>query len=52
MVLAWLTRERVIPALRRVPVAWPALETLGCAVLIALVFVFLRPINQFIYFQF
>jgi D-alanyl-lipoteichoic acid acyltransferase DltB (MBOAT superfamily) len=49
---AWLAREYVIPPLRRVPVAWPVVQTAGYAVVIALMFVFLRPINQFIYFQF
>jgi alginate O-acetyltransferase complex protein AlgI len=49
---AWLARERALPALRRVPVIWPAAQAIGWAVAIALVFVFLRPIKQFIYFQF
>jgi D-alanyl-lipoteichoic acid acyltransferase DltB (MBOAT superfamily) len=49
---AWSAGEHVIPRLRRLPVVWPVVETAGWAVVIALVFVFLRPINQFIYFQF
>jgi len=49
---AWCVREWGIPSLRRTRVLWPVVETAGWAVVIALVFVFLRPINQFIYFQF
>jgi D-alanyl-lipoteichoic acid acyltransferase DltB (MBOAT superfamily) len=52
VVAAWLVRENAIPALRRTPLAWPVVQTAAYAVAIALVFVFLRPINQFIYFQF
>jgi D-alanyl-lipoteichoic acid acyltransferase DltB (MBOAT superfamily) len=52
VVWAWLAREYVIPALRRTPFAWPVVQTAGYTVAIALVFVFLRPITQFIYFQF
>ena len=52
VVAAWAGREYAIPALRRLPLLWPVVETAGWALAIALVFVFLRPINQFIYFQF
>ena len=52
MVAAWAAREYAIPALRRIPLLWPVVETAGWALTIALVFVFLRPISQFIYFQF
>jgi alginate O-acetyltransferase complex protein AlgI len=43
---------RVRPRLAERPIAWPVLETAGLTVMVALVFVFLRPISQFIYFQF
>ena len=46
------TREHLLPALDRWPAASFAVHTLGYAFAIALVFVFLRPIQQFIYFQF
>jgi D-alanyl-lipoteichoic acid acyltransferase DltB (MBOAT superfamily) len=52
VVAAWAARELALPGLRRRPVLWPVVQTAGWAVAIALVFVFLRPINQFIYFQF
>jgi D-alanyl-lipoteichoic acid acyltransferase DltB (MBOAT superfamily) len=52
VVAAWVANEYVFPALRRVPVAWPVVQVAGYTVAIALVFVFLRPISQFIYFQF
>ena len=52
VITAWATREWVLPALRRVPVVWPVVQASGWAVAMALVFVFLRPIKQFIYFQF
>lgn len=52
-VLAYLSATYVIPALRRGPaLLWRATETLAYGVAIALVFTFLRPITQFIYFQF
>jgi D-alanyl-lipoteichoic acid acyltransferase DltB (MBOAT superfamily) len=45
-------RDVVQPWLMRRPLVWTATQASGYAVLVALVFVFLRPINQFIYFQF
>ena len=52
VIAAWAAREWVIPALRRVPFVWPVVHAGGWAFAMALVFVFLRPIKQFIYFQF
>jgi hypothetical protein len=46
------TTQRDTRLLRNRPLLWPVLRTAGYTVAIALVFVFLRPINQFIYFQF
>ena len=51
--VAYLTATYLLPKLRRGPtVVWASLETAAYGVAIALVFVFLRPITQFIYFQF
>ena len=45
-------KEKLLPRLDRLPVlAWVG-DSLSVAVMTALVIVFLRPINQFIYFQF
>jgi D-alanyl-lipoteichoic acid acyltransferase DltB (MBOAT superfamily) len=52
VVAAYTVREHLLPALDRWPAASFAVHTLGYALAIALVFVFLRPIQQFIYFQF
>ena len=49
---AYAFKRTVGPILRRNRVTWAVVETAGFGVVIALVFVFLRPINQFIYFQF
>lgn len=50
--IVFLVREKLMPLLQR----WHSLAFLGstasAAVMVALVIVFLRPINQFIYFQF
>ncbi len=43
---------RALPDLERHRVAWGVAQTAAFAVAFTLVFVFLRPINQFIYFQF
>ena len=45
-------KERLLPRLARWPVLAWAGDSLSVAVMTALVIVFLRPINQFIYFQF
>jgi D-alanyl-lipoteichoic acid acyltransferase DltB (MBOAT superfamily) len=42
----------ILPALQRRPVAFFTCRAVSYAVMITLVFVFLRPISQFIYFQF
>ena len=51
-VATWAAQKWVIPVLRRSPLAWGAIEAGALAVVIILVFIFLRPITQFIYFQF
>ena len=45
-------KEKLLPRLARRPVLAWAGDSLSVAVMTALVIVFLRPINQFIYFQF
>ena len=52
VVLTFLSREVVSPWLRRYRPASFALETICLAGIVGLVFVFLRPMRQFIYFQF
>ena len=42
----------MVPKLHHRHVAWALTETAGFAMMVAMVFVFLRPIMQFIYFQF
>lgn len=45
-------KEKLLPRLEKLPVlAWSG-DTLSVAVMTAVVIIFLRPINQFIYFQF
>ena len=51
VIAAWAVHE-LLPALARRPWVAFAGQTLAYAVAIALVFVFLRPLQQFIYFQF
>jgi D-alanyl-lipoteichoic acid acyltransferase DltB (MBOAT superfamily) len=52
-ILAYLIRTRLVPVLsERYRAGYLALETVTYSVAIALVFIFLRPIAQFIYFQF
>ncbi len=52
MIAAYLIRQFVLPVLKRHQVSWSLLETATMTVCVALVFVYLRPITQFIYFQF
>ncbi len=52
VLLSWVFKEAILPLISRHRVPWAIANTLGYAVAIALVFVLLRPINQFIYFQF
>lgn len=51
-VLTYALRNAVVPRLARHPVPWTLVCAGSYALVIALVFVFLRPISQFIYFQF
>ena len=52
MIGVYFFRIRVAPILRRRQWDWATMESLAFGGIIALVFVFLRPIVQFIYFQF
>lgn len=52
MVVAWLSHEYFVIWIHKRKWLWFLGEILISSVAIALVFVFLRPINQFIYFQF
>lgn len=52
IVAAHTLKNVAMPRLARWPLLSTATQTAGYAVVIALVFIFLRPINQFIYFQF
>jgi hypothetical protein len=49
---AWLVRTRLSPWLGRRPLVVPALRTAALGVVLAGVFLYLRPVAQFIYFQF
>jgi D-alanyl-lipoteichoic acid acyltransferase DltB (MBOAT superfamily) len=49
---AYAFRNAMLPRVGRFRAGWALAETGAFAVIIALVFVFLRPIKQFIYFQF
>ncbi|MBK11983.1 MAG: alginate O-acetyltransferase [Crocinitomicaceae bacterium] len=48
---AWATSSRILPKLRNSTV-WGPFRIAQYALMVTLVLVFLRPINQFIYFQF
>ncbi|MGB1122896.1 MAG: MBOAT family O-acyltransferase, partial [Flavobacteriales bacterium] len=50
--LSWLGFERISPRLKSFTLAEYPLRLVQYTVMILMVFVFLRPINQFIYFQF
>jgi D-alanyl-lipoteichoic acid acyltransferase DltB (MBOAT superfamily) len=52
MVATYYTTHWLAPRLRSRPLVFTFAETASLAVIISLVFVFLRPISQFIYFQF
>ena len=52
VLVVYAFKRTVAPLLQRNRVTWAVVETVGLGVVIVLVFVFLRPINQFIYFQF
>ena len=49
--LAWSFAHLVLPRLQR-SVLWYPARVIQYTVMVALILVFLRPINQFIYFQF
>jgi D-alanyl-lipoteichoic acid acyltransferase DltB (MBOAT superfamily) len=49
---AYATNRWVLPQIERHPITFVALRSVGYTVVIASVFIFLRPISQFIYFQF
>lgn len=52
VLLAQLISRHVIPRLKKFPIVWTGIETLALTLVATLVFVFLRPVSQFIYFQF
>jgi D-alanyl-lipoteichoic acid acyltransferase DltB (MBOAT superfamily) len=52
MLFTYWFEQVVVPILESYRAPWVALQGVAYSVCIALVFVFLRPINQFIYFQF
>jgi D-alanyl-lipoteichoic acid acyltransferase DltB (MBOAT superfamily) len=52
MLVTYLVQTELVPRLRRHPVPWFLLESASLAAIVTLVFIFLRPIRQFIYFQF
>ena len=52
MIGLYLFKVRIAPAIQRSPILWASVETANLTVVITLVAVFLRPISQFIYFQF
>lgn len=49
---AWVVQKWLIEPLKRVPLLWLLVESAALTVVVLTVFVFLRPITQFIYFQF
>ncbi|MBX9788279.1 MAG: MBOAT family protein [Pirellulales bacterium] len=51
-VATYVVDRWVAPKLRQVPLVWIPLESIAFAFLIAAVFIYLRPIRQYIYFQF
>jgi len=52
IISCYLFKTEVVPLVRRWRPIWAVAETIGFTVIIALVIIFLRPISQFIYFQF
>jgi alginate O-acetyltransferase complex protein AlgI len=52
ILLTYVVREYLVERLEARPLFWTFSQAVGYFVVIALVFVFLRPISQFIYFQF
>ncbi|MEX0751337.1 MAG: MBOAT family O-acyltransferase [Xanthobacteraceae bacterium] len=52
IVAAWAARNFLMPSMERRPFATALAEAAAFAVMTPLIFLYLRPINQFIYFQF
>jgi D-alanyl-lipoteichoic acid acyltransferase DltB (MBOAT superfamily) len=52
IVAAWAARRFVMPSMARRPVLIAVAEATAFAVMVPLIFLYLRPVNQFIYFQF
>jgi len=52
IIITYLIKRFIVPAYSRQPLLSIAGESILFSIIIGLVFVFLRPINQFIYFQF
>ncbi len=50
--MAAAVKRLVVPLLAPRPLAFAVAQTAGYSLMIALIFIFLRPISQFIYFQF
>jgi hypothetical protein len=50
--LSYLTHQRIVSFLEQHPVLFFVSRTTALTAMITLVFIYLRPINQFIYFQF
>lgn len=52
VIISYFVSKKLNPWLQSKKIIYPVLETVELVVIIILVFTFLRPINQFIYFQF
>lgn len=52
MILIWLVDKKLVPKLRQHRIVFACCETVLAAILFGLVMIFLRPIQNFIYFQF
>ena len=52
MISLYFFKTNIIPVIRRQRFVWAVAETFAFTIVIILVIIFLRPISQFIYFQF
>ncbi len=52
VIISYFVSKKLNPWLQSKKIIYPVLETVQLVIIIILVFTFLRPINQFIYFQF
>jgi hypothetical protein len=52
MIIVYIFKIQLLPSLRKRIFVWGVAETFGLTATITLVIIFLRPSNQFIYFQF